>query len=158
MLTETKVLALSGPKKGAERTGQNEEANGAALASTGERPGEVEQEGGVDAVAGTAALFQPSLPSDAGSGQQESWPTRSAGTELGVQETTATGGGSDEPGGFAGDLLDVAYLGDMDEEELAEESEKLKRESNRAQRDAETVTDEMKEEVICFVGCCNGPL
>ena len=152
--TEVGVSALSGPNHGAEIDGQNAAATGVALASTGERSGELKQEGGVDTEGGTPALFQPSLPGDADSGLRQSWSARPAGTKHGVQETTAIGGelggGNDEPGGFAEPSLGVAYLGDMDEEELEEESEKLKRESNRAQRDAETVTDEMKEEVTCF--------
>ena len=57
------------------------------------------------------------------------------------------GGEEDDEGGG---LMSSAYLGDMDEDELALESERLKRESNKAQRDAETVTDEMKEEVRRF--------
>lgn len=166
--TEARVLARSDPNQGAEDDGENAAATkSAALTSTGERSGDFEQEGGIDAVDGTTALFQPLLPSDAGgsaarSGQRESWSARPAGTERGALKTTAIGeglgGGIDEPEEFAEDSLGVAYLGDMDEEELAEESEKLKRESNRAQRDAETVTDEMKEEVRVFVGCCEGLL
>ena len=42
---------------------------------------------------------------------------------------------------------DVSRLMGMDEEELGAESERMRREGNKAQRDAETVTDEMKEEV-----------
>lgn len=152
--TEVGVSALSGPNHGAEFDGQNSVANGVALARTGERSGELERESGVDAVGGTTALFQPSLPADAGSGLRGPSSARQMGTENGAQETTAIGGGlgggNDEAGGFAGHSLGVAYLGDMDEDELEEESEKLKRESNRAQRDAETVTDEMKEEVMSF--------
>lgn len=166
--TGARVLGRSGPNQGAEDDGENAAATkSAALTSTGKRSGDFEQEGGVDAVDGTTALFQPSLPSDAAgsaarSGQRESWSARPAGTVRGVLETTAIGeglgGGSDEPAEFAEDSLGVAYLGGMDEEELEEESEKLKRESNRAQRDAETVTDEMKEEVRVYVGCCEGLL
>lgn len=59
-------------------------------------------------------------------------------------------GGSDvrDEGGAGGEGWGgMDYLGEMDENELALETEKLRRESHRAQRDAETVTDEMKEEV-----------
>ncbi|CAM9833201.1 unnamed protein product, partial [Ectocarpus sp. 13 AM-2016] len=44
--------------------------------------------------------------------------------------------------------MGTSHLEGMDEDELEEESEKLKREGNKAQRDAETVTEEMKEEVM----------
>ncbi|CAM9837269.1 unnamed protein product [Scytosiphon promiscuus] len=51
--------------------------------------------------------------------------------------------------GVGGALISSSsYLGEMDEEELAEESERLQREGNRAKRDAETVTEEMKDEVM----------
>lgn len=52
-----------------------------------------------------------------------------------------------DEGGFAGEMGSMSYLGEMDEDELGREADRLKRERNRAQRDAETVTDEMKEEV-----------
>lgn len=58
-------------------------------------------------------------------------------------------GGVDEM--EADDAEDVSRLVDMDEEELAVESERLRRDGNKARRDAETVTDEMKEEVKGFV-------
>lgn len=148
--------------------------NDAALERSGEG---VQEDAVDDAVGGTVATFQPLLPTDAGSGQLESSRSavetgpRVQGTALGgglhggsddIQRTAATrrvgegsdelqgtalGGGVDKLGEFAGDALGAAYLGDMDEEELGEESERLRRESNRGQRDAETVTDEMKEEV-----------
>lgn len=81
-----------------------------------------------DAKSGTGVLFQPSMPVAQGE----------------VEEQGGFVGGG---GGGEGDLSNSAYLGDMDEDELAQESDRLKRESNRAQRDAETVTEEMKEEV-----------
>lgn len=95
---------------------------------------------------GTAALFQPSSEyanvssghhSESPAYQLESGAARIRGREA-VEFTS-----QDFQGG------DMSYLGGMDEDELEEESEKLKREINRAQRDAETVTDEMKEEAWC---------
>ncbi|CAM9623755.1 unnamed protein product [Ectocarpus sp. 6 AP-2014] len=83
---------------------------------------------------GTDSLFAPSVPGD----------TRPGPSRVG----TAAGGGGIEANGDGEGVMGTSYLEGMDEDELEEESEKLKREGNKAQRDAETVTEEMKEEVM----------
>lgn len=82
---------------------------------------------------GTDSLFAPTVPGDTRSG-----PSR---------VETAVGGGEIEAAGDGAGAMGTSYLEGMDEDELEEESEKLKREGNKAQRDAETVTEEMKDEV-----------
>ncbi|CBJ48609.1 DNA repair enzyme [Ectocarpus siliculosus] len=83
---------------------------------------------------GTDSLFAPSVRGD----------TRPGPSRVG----TAAGGGGIEANGDGEGVMGTSYLEGMDEDELEEESEKLKREGNKAQRDAETVTEEMKEEVM----------
>ncbi|CAN0110033.1 unnamed protein product, partial [Ectocarpus sp. 8 AP-2014] len=93
---------------------------------------------------GTDSLFAPSVPGD----------TRPGPSRVG----TAAGGGGIEANGDGEGVMGTSYLEGMDEDELEEESEKLKREGNKAQRDAETVTEEMKEEVRCNSGGGGGVL
>ncbi|CAM9742641.1 unnamed protein product, partial [Ectocarpus fasciculatus] len=106
-------------------------ADGPTLATRKGSPPRDDEVGG----GGTDALFAPSVPGD---------------TSLGPSRVgAAAGGGTTEViGGGAGAMMGTSYLEGMDEDELEEESEKLKREGNKAQRDAETVTEEMKEEVM----------
>ncbi|CAM9648732.1 unnamed protein product [Ectocarpus fasciculatus] len=106
-------------------------ADGPTLATREGSPPRDDEVGG----GGTDALFAPSVPGD---------------TSLGPSRVgAAAGGGTTEViGGGAGAMMGTSYLEGMDEDELEEESEKLKREGNKAQRDAETVTEEMKEEVM----------
>lgn len=99
------------------------------------------------------AMFQPVDPAEGAPRDTDDLDIRLGRANMsaaarGFVTSNQAGQGNDE--GYAGGdggWGDMAYLGDMDEEELAAESEKLRRESHRAQRDAETVTDEMKEEV-----------
>ena len=104
---------------------------------------------------GTDALFQPSMPANAAPRPPAPSSSARAGAGAAGGGAGANNGAIEEQGGFVGGggggggLSSSSYLGDMDEDELGQESERLKRESNRAQRDAETVTEEMKEEVSC---------
>lgn len=121
----------------------------------------------LDTASGTDVLFQPALPSNASprlpsasssaAAEASGGGNRVNGGAIEAAAVPAARGAGEEQGGFVGGgggggeggegLMSSSYLGDMDEDELAQESDRLKRESNRAQRDAETVTEEMKEEV-----------
>lgn len=133
-----------------ERDGEPEADNRRTRTATGEPDSGMS----VDGVGGTAAaMFQPSVPAqdskDPGGGDRGRRDLAGSGGTAGEENDERDGDGVE-----VADLLgDMSYLGDMDEEELEMESEKLRREGQRAKRDAETVTEEMKEEVGAGDAC-----
>lgn len=127
----------------------------AAAAAAGEMTvATMEFDSGADDV-----LFQPAMPANTAIPRYPavSSSTRAPAGAVGLGATTGGGAaasqtpqereGQGQRGGGGVLVGSSSYLGEMDEDELAEESERLQREGNRAKRDAETVTEEMKDEV-----------